>query len=268
MHRADDRHVPLQGAANFRDVGGLSAAGGRMVRRGLVFRSDSLARLTDADLKLVGRLGLRTVVDLRTVQERASGRDRLPEGSIRCIHLPMSDPSVPDSRIRMVADLILRGPSTDFDRFLRQQYRAFATHCAGAVGTILRLIADPDNHPVVVHCNAGKDRTGFTTAVLLLCLGVAESDVLAEHVRTNEYLRASIPRYVRALRWLSLGRVSARQVMPLLEARADHLEQVLERIRVSHGSIDAWLERDCGVDPATRSRLAELLLVDDAPAAS
>jgi protein-tyrosine phosphatase len=255
------RHVALHGAFNFRDVGGLPAAGGRPVRRGLLFRSDSLSRLTPADLQTVQGLGLRTVVDLRATRERASAPDRLPQGQgIRCVHLPMRDPTVPESRLRMMAELVLRGPSTDLGALLRQHYTAFAFQCGASVGALLRLIADEANLPLLVHCTAGKDRTGFTVAVVLRILGVSVEDVLADHLVTNELLRPALPRYVRMLRWLSLGRLTEAQMMPLLEARAEDLEDVLREIEVRHGSIERWLEEECGVGAEHRERIAQALV--------
>jgi protein-tyrosine phosphatase len=255
------RHIPLQGAFNLRDVGGLAAADGAWVRRGVLFRSDALARLTDADLRALERLGLRTIVDLRTAQERASAPDRLPPGNgIKCVHLAMRDPSMPDSRLRMMAELVYRGRSMDFDALLQRHYMAFAFQCTQSMGALVHLLADASSFPALVHCTAGKDRTGFTMAVLLLSLGVSSRDVMADHLATNELLQPSIPGYVRTLRWLSLGRLGAQQVMPLLEARAEHLEQVVGEICGRHGSVQGWLEAHCGVRRDTHQRLADLLL--------
>ncbi len=256
-----DRQVALRGAFNFRDVGGLTTAEGRRVRRGLLFRSDSLSRLTPVDLQVVRGLGLRTVVDLRTKRERSSAPDRLPPGQpIRCVRLPMRDPTVPESRLRMMAQLVLRGPSTDLGALLRQHYEAFAFGCGTSVGALLRLIGEPANLPLLVHCTAGKDRTGFTAALVLRVLGVAMQDVLAEHVLTNELLRPALPRYVRMLRWLSLGRLTREQMMPLLEARACDLEHAVQEIEARHGSLEAWLEESCGVGREVRERIAHGLL--------
>ncbi len=256
-----DRLVALQGAVNFRDVGGLAAAGGRQVRRGLLFRSDELAHLTDADLRVVDRLGLRTIVDLRAAQERARRPDRLPPGArLRQVHLPMSDSTMQGSALRQLAWLVVRGPSLDAATLLRQQYTAFAFQCAGAVGALLRCLADPANLPALVHCTAGKDRTGFTMAVLLLTLGVAEEDVIADHLLSNQLLQPAIPRFVRRLRWLSLGRLRPQQIASLLEARAELLEDVLESLRARHGTLESWLRQACGVDTVTQRRLAAALL--------
>lgn len=258
-----DRRVALHGALNFRDVGGFFAADGRKVRRGVLFRSDALSRLTDEDLRTIDRLGLQTIVDLRTAQERSSEPDRLPPGSsVRCVHLPMRDPTIPDSRLRLLVRLAYHGASTDFDALLRKHYAAFAFQCTDSVGALMRLLADQASLPALVHCTAGKDRTGFTMAVLLLSLGVPAEDVLADHVISNELLRPLIPRYLRSLRWLSLGRVSAAQAMPLLEARAEHLEQVVAQICDRYGTIGHWLEQACGVDRQVQRRLAALLLTE------
>ncbi len=256
-----DRQVALQGAFNFRDVGGLATARGREVRRGLLFRSDSLSRLTPADLRTVQGLGLRTVVDLRTTRERASAPDRLPRGQgIRCVHLPMRDPTVPESRLRLMAQLVYRGPSTDLGALLRQHYEAFAFQCGASVGALVRLVADDASLPLLVHCTAGKDRTGFTMAVVLRILSVAMDDVLADHLVTNELLRPALPRYVRMLRWLSLGRLTKDQMMPLLEARAEDLENVLREIEVRHGSMGRWLEEGCGVGRDVREGIVRGLV--------
>ena len=261
MPSADERHIPLHGAVNFRDVGGLDAANGKKVRRGLLFRSDALARLTDADLRVVDRLGLRTIIDLRTAPERASGPDRLPASSgLRCVHLPMRDPATPDSRMRLLVWLVRHGPSADFAAILKQQYTAFAFHCTESVGALLHLIAEPANLPALVHCNAGKDRTGFAMAVVLLSLGVCVQDVIADHVSTNEFLRPLIPRYVKTLRWFSLGRVGAQQILPMLEARADQIEHVVGQICDKHGSIEDWMQQACGVDLDIQRRIADQLL--------
>lgn len=256
-----DRHVPLQGALNFRDVGGLATADGRRVRRRVLFRSDALSRLTDADLRVVSRLGLRTIVDLRSAQERASEPDRVVAAHApRSVHLPMRDPSMPDSRLWVLLQLVWHGPSTDFAAVLQKHFRAFAFECPESVGGLLRLLADPENLPAVVHCTAGKDRTGFTMAALLLMLGVPMHDVLQEHLATNELLRGSIPRYVRSLRWFSLGRLQQQHIMPLLEARAEHIEQVIGEVRERYGSIQAWMQEHCGVDRAAQDRIAAALL--------
>lgn len=259
-----DRHVALQGALNFRDVGGLVAANGQRVRRGLLFRADSLAELTDADLVAVERLGLRTVVDLRTTRERARHPDRLPPGvNPNCIHLPMGDRALQRPTLRQLAWMLAHASSLDADALLRRQYAALATECAASVGTLLSCLSDPENLPALVHCTVGKDRTGFTMAVLLLTLGVAHDDVIADHLLSNQYLQPAVPRFVRRIRWLSLGRLKREQIVHLFEARADLLEHVLARIRSEHGTIEAWLEKACGVDLVTQRRLAATLLTAD-----
>lgn len=254
------RRVVLQGAVNVRDVGGLVTTRGERVRRGRLYRADALSRLTRDDLQTLHGLRLRTVVDLRTPRERSSAPDRLPGRSIRTMHLPMRDPTVPDSRLLMIARLARHGPSTDFGALLRQHYMAFAFRCTESVGALLRLISREENLPLLVHCTAGKDRTGFTMAVVLRLLGVAMEQILSDHLATNELLRPALPRYMRILWWLSLGRLTEAQVLPLLEARAEDLEQVLREIDGQRGSMEAWLQEDCGVGPDVMEGIRRALL--------
>jgi protein-tyrosine phosphatase len=159
-----------------------------------------------------------------------------------------------------MAELVYRGPSTDLGALLRQHYEAFAFQCGASVGALLRLVAEETNLPLLVHCTAGKDRTGFTMAVVLRIVGVSVEDVLADHLVTNELLRPALPRYVRMLRWLSLGRLTEAQMMPLLEARAEDLENVLREIEVRHGSMERWLEEGCGVGREVRERIVRGLV--------
>ncbi len=264
MPFADERHLLLDGAKNFRDVGGISTADGRTVRRGLLYRSDVLSHLSDADLRVLETLGLKTVVDLRTQRERKSRPDRLPSGgNIRTVHLPLIDPSTPDSLIRVSMWMILRGPSADFDKILRSQYHAYAFHCTESIRALMQSAADPDAYPMVLHCAAGKDRTGFSVAVLLLLLGVSMEDVTADYLLTNHYLASELPRYIKSIRRLSLGRVSAAQIESFLIARAEYLAEVVSKIRDRFGSIRGWLEQACGVSPETLKRIEANLLVSD-----
>ena len=159
-----------------------------------------------------------------------------------------------------MAQLTVRGPSTDLGALLRQHYQAFAFQCGASVGALLRLVAEETNLPLLVHCTAGKDRTGFTVAVVLRIVGVSVEDVLADHLVTNELLRPALPRYVRMLRWLSLGRLTKDQMMPLLEARAEDLENVLREMEARHGSIEHWLEEECGVGGDVREGIVRVLV--------
>lgn len=177
-----NRWLDLDGTANTRDAGGLPAAGGQ-VRPGLLLRSDNLQDLSPADVRrLVDELGLRTVVDLRTDSERA-GEGPTPLAQRREVeHLPLS--LIPeDDEIRADPGAVLPDRWADgaigaYLHYLRDKPDAFVT--------VARRLAAGGAGGAVLHCAAGKDRTGVMTAVLLDAIGVPREAVIEDFALTNQ----------------------------------------------------------------------------------
>ncbi|MFH5924366.1 tyrosine-protein phosphatase [Roseomonas xinghualingensis] len=180
------RRIKLAGCTNLRDLGGYRAHGGRRVRFGQVYRASSLASLTEEDLLTFGRLGLRSIVDLRGVQESARMPSRLPEPAPEIVALPV-EPTVGAS----LRDILTTGRATGEDvlTLLGQAYAAYASEKLHLFRDLLVLVADPARRPLAFHCTAGKDRTGFGTALLLMALGVARDEIVADYLATNRFWR-------------------------------------------------------------------------------
>ena len=164
-----DRRIVLEGAFNFRDLGGYPAADGRTIAWRRLFRSDGLSRLTADDLARLVDLGINTVIDLRTAGERE--RESMPEGPFTPAvhHLPMFD--VLPSEQELVAWV-------DED-FLIGRYSQMLDEGSAAIADAIKVLSAPRSVPGVFHCAAGKDRTGILAAVVLGVLGVPD-DVIAE----------------------------------------------------------------------------------------
>ena len=125
---------------------------------------------------------------------------------------------------------------------------------------MLRRIAREENLPTVLHCTAGKDRTGFASALILLSLGVPEETVFEDYLLTNQYREAF---HRKVLRWVPLYplfRTDPEDLLPLLEARPEYLRVSLDTIDELYGSLDAYLEQALGVTPARRAALRANLL--------
>jgi protein tyrosine/serine phosphatase len=173
---------------NFRDLGGHRTADGRTVRYGRLYRSDSLHRLTDDECGRLCASGVRTVLDLRRPYEiERDGRIREAPGltyhNLHPVHQEWeSAPYLPET-----------GPA----RYLADRYLDMVTEGAEGLGEALRLIADPDNAPLVMHCFAGKDRTGVLSALTLSLLGVADDDIAADYAR-SESAQAALSAQIRA----------------------------------------------------------------------
>jgi len=241
--------VPLQGGSNFRDLGGYRTAQGRTVRRGSVFRSAHLGTLTDADRLSIGRLGVRTVVDLRGVNEAAETPHRVEGLGCRIVGAHI-EPGVGEKIRGAVAD----GSATPFVMmgFLTDHYRDYPRRCAPGFRTLFAALSDDDQRPLVFHCTAGKDRTGFASALLLTLLGVSWETVMEDYLRTNDLWTGHIGRYPE----LDIDTRAA-----IVEARTPYLEAAFDVVRADYGSPEAFAEKALGLDAKLRDRLKADLLV-------
>ena len=276
-------HVPMIGAANFRDVGGYATVDGRRVKKGVLYRSDDLSSLTRNDLATLASLGLSRVYDLRSDTERDIKPNRLPNG------VPAADQTggasereitpakaVPAATPELVAipvyyppldrDLSRRkivggevGPG-EFHRLLVEENRAFARDYREQWATVLRRLTEPGSLPSLIHCAEGKDRTGFAVAMVLLAVGVPEETVIQDYLMSNEFLdqRASLLSSLAAVG--SRFRTPASEVRPLLEVRREYLEAGLTAIKEDYGSYEAYIRDGLQIDEATLAKLKAVLL--------
>jgi protein tyrosine/serine phosphatase len=186
-----DRWLELDGAVNVRDLGGLPTEDGRTTAPGVVLRSDNLQDLSDKDVRrLVDDLGLRTVVDLRTPSEvETEGPGPLVAEGLRHVNLDLipgwgAERAVPHEKRH----------ANDLSHF----YMGYLDDAPDAVVAALRVLADPSSGPAVVHCAAGKDRTGVVCAFALLVAGVPREEVVADYALTGERIEAIVDRLAGA----------------------------------------------------------------------
>ncbi len=177
------RRIALEGAHNFRDLGGYPTIDGRHTRDGRLFRSDALTYLTAQDVTVVDALGLTTILDLRSSDELAfAGRGLLEHSGISYTNL-----SVHRERPADAPPVVL---PTD----LSEYYLGWLEDGAPALVAALTFVLDPARHPLVFHCAAGKDRTGVLAAITLELLGVERDTVVADYAATTEILHLILER--------------------------------------------------------------------------
>jgi protein-tyrosine phosphatase len=242
------RIVCLEGCTNFRDLGGYRTADGRRVRHGLVFRSAHLGGLTQADRDVLAGLGVRTVVDLRGLSEAAETPHAL-EGLGAEIMAAAIEPRIGE-RIR--AALANGGATPDvIAGFMTEHYREYPAYGAAAFRTLFTALLDGARRPLVFHCTAGKDRTGFAAALLLSVLGVPWPVILDDYLHTNAVWTGHVGRYLE----LDTATRAA-----LIEARVTYLEAAFAALRETHGSVEGFCADALGMDSARRARLLTELL--------
>ena len=246
MTEHPDRVLPLQGASNFRDLGGYLGQGGRPVRWRRLFRSDHLSALSAEDKSLLAEIGLARSFDLRGELERAAHPYELP-GVHQ--HLLAIEPVIVQSMQAMASEGRALTVAT-CEELMRDLYRRLVDEQAHRFAELLdHLITD--DAPAVFHCTAGKDRTGFAAALILLALGVPRTVVMSDYLLTNRHFKPP------ALRW---GDLDPDVLAVMWRVQEDFLEAALQRVDQVHGGIDRYLGTQLGLGPAARAALRERYL--------
>ncbi len=251
---AAERSLPLECCDNFRDLGGYETKDGRTVRWDRVYRTSDLSKLTGSDLAYLAQFDVKLVCDFRSEDERIASPDRAIGDVPQKLALPIDQEGVdPDELRRKIrtGGMVALG----VEQTMRDAYRAFVTDYSEEWSSMFERLERPDNLPTVVHCTAGKDRTGFASALLLLALGVDEEIVFEDYLLTN-YYQQNFFRFI--LRWVplySFFRTDPEDLLPLLEARREYLQSSLDEMIAEYGSVDAYLERALGLDADRRAKL-------------
>ncbi|WP_395295322.1 tyrosine-protein phosphatase [Kitasatospora hibisci] len=288
------RSLGLRGAVNARDLGGYRTADGRVLKHGVALRSDGLNRLTEEDLGLLAAIGLRQVVDLRSLDEvREAGPDRVPGLPVAAIaaaelssepitvapasgdgmtlhHLPVF---AADFDIYVALRDALADRSPEKQRALLGDgkaaammvglYRWFVTDAVARerFAAVLRLLAAPDGPPLIFHCSAGKDRTGWTAAVLLTALGVDRETVFADYLLTNERSAAIVEHVVDSFGTRGLMQ-EPELLLPVFRAERRYLEAAFEEVAAGWATFEDFWQDGLGLDDEVLAGLRANLLAD------
>lgn len=225
----------FSGAANFRPVSSL---------RPILFRSDHLGALKDADAAQIRGLGITRVLDFRGVAERALATCCLPEVTVHS--LPIEPTIVQKLSALLAAGHRLTGP--DIAAHMQETYRGFVRHNTPRYAEFFQHLLE-SGEPTVFHCTAGKDRTGFAAALLLKAVGATDEEVMRDYLLTNDRLqlpevsRMGLPREAMHVLW---------RVQP------EFLQAALCEVDARYGSLEGYFREGLGLREAERERLRAL----------
>lgn len=256
-----DRILPFEGVLNFRDYGGYPTRSGAVVRRGRLYRSAHHGRATDADLAAMAELGLAVIVDLRRPTERAREPSRRPHGFAgQVIENDLGD-AADDPWWSFVRQSDLSEEA--FRSYLLDYYRKapFEPRHVDLYSRYFLALAQAEG-AVLIHCAAGKDRTGLLAALTHHLMGVSREDLIADYLLTNEAIsfEQRIPLMIQAISESAGREPSPAAVRVAMGVDEAYLLQALAAIEAAHGDLDAYLEAVLGVDPGLRERITERLL--------
>lgn len=254
-------HYQFDGLYNFRDIGGLETEDGRNMRTGLLYRSDELSRLSGQDLEQMHQLGIRLVCDLRTPKEQQSKPSKLlnREG-IKVVTFSVFDQSQEYSRFEFFKFLAGKSVHINFEQIMTDLYHTLAFSSGNEIKGIISLLADQNNLPALIHCTGGKDRTGFTAAIIQLLCGVPYEKVMDHYLFSNEVIAPRMKKIEMYIRWMSLFRVKPDKIKPVLEVRREYLHVAYEEIIRQYGDIENYLASVCELDREVMMKLRSMLV--------
>ena len=241
MSDSPARHLNLAGASNFRDLGGYTAGDGRTVRWRQIFRSNHLGNLTEADIAVLRDLGLRSAFDLRGMEERAAALYGFSE---IVVHSLPVEPTV-QAELRALRAAGHELSSSAALDVMRDSYRGYVRHNTPRFRALFAHLLE-DRAPLVIHCTAGKDRTGFACALILHALGVSDDLIAEDYLLTNRFYRrdpaasSDLPDDVRQ----ALGSVEA-----------SFLAAAFDVVSADYGGVESYLEDGLGLASGERARL-------------
>jgi protein-tyrosine phosphatase len=240
------RSVTLAGASNFRDLGGYVGHQGRQLKWRRLFRSDHLAALSPQDVLTLENLGVSRVMDFRGLVERETLACALPSATVHSLAI---EPTV----VQGMKDLMDAGqvvtPELTQD-LMRQTYRDFVLGNSARFADLFGHLLEHDG-PLVFHCTAGKDRTGFAAAMILTALGVAKEVVMQDYLLTNTLYKmptltqSALPQEVMSILW---------------RVQEGFLDAAFEVVDAEFGGLQPYLQDHLGLDALRLERLRELYL--------
>ena len=257
-----ERLIELEGAFNFRDLGGYRTESGKITRFGQVYRTGILNKLTNRDFRTLTSLGIHYSCDLRSAQEAIAAPDRLPPSvAYMPIHV-----EVKVGRARQLVELLRYRHR--MDEFMRVFYtEGMMEQNANVIRDVFRLLAYPANTPLLFHCTAGKDRTGVTAALLLKLLGVDDETVIADYAFSHRYHE----RYARigedTIKSLKRVGMTKEDLAPMFGADPQVMRAMLAYLVERYGSAQSYLVQQ-GISEAQLTQIREHLLVDPATLAA
>src|ERR1700681_3107596 len=241
MPAAPARHLNLAGASNFRDLGGYPGRDGRAVRWRQIFRSNHLVHLTEADIEGLRPLELKSAFDFRGTDERVAAICGLAEIAVHS--LPIEPTVVATLRARLAEGAVLS--AADVLDVMRQSYRNYVRYNTASFRALFAHLLE-DRAPLVIHCTAGKDRTGFACALILHVLGVPDDLIAEDYLLTNRFYRrdpstsSDLPEDVKQV---------------LASVQTSFLAAAFEAVSAEYGGLECYLRGGLGLRAQERAGL-------------
>lgn len=259
--RPAHRLLNFEGISNFRDLGGYTTGDDRHVKWGKLYRSGTFAEASRADLAGLSVLELETFIDFRSSLEKTEEPNRLPDPpGFTVVEIPVLD----DGNKALVGEIMDRVESGDFDGFDPNQAmlmanRQFAGEFTPQFKEFVHTVLAADGAPVLWHCSAGKDRSGFAAAILLRILGVPQETIMRDYMASKAPALEARTGQLRMLELIK-GEEAARKLTILMGVEEAWLRAGFAQLDTTWGSFDNYVEKGLQLSADDIQRLRHNLL--------
>lgn len=254
MEKLDTQVIPFEAVYNFRDMGGYKTRDGRIVKKGLFYRSAALGKMTSADKERFEMLGIKTIFDYRDNKE-AQHNPNPVFSHARYIQIP--------AKGNHAFEMPTNAGGKDFYKVVSpEMFRNFYAQMPfnnPSFKELMKTIQNPDNLGLVHHCAVGKDRTGIGGALILLALDVPEETIMEDYLDTNIHLQPMVEKMAQAIQH-QYNEQELQQFYALMSAREDYLKAALDAMDYHYGSKTAFMEQEFGLTTEKRKQLQSYCL--------
>lgn len=224
-------------AINLRDFGGFPTKSGSMMKPGLLYRSGNLQKLGAAHHVAISDLHLQTIIDFRSLEEQEKSPGTFP-GS-RKVSLPCNIDQITRDRLRPL--LLRRSADDEIVDAIDSVYSEMVDLMVKPVGEMIRIILNAGNCPILIHCRAGKDRTGFAAAIIQWAMDVDHDTIMSEYLKSNEFISPKISKALKRLRLFTLGLFPKGNLQAAFEVKARYLNTAFFVIETKYGGLERYL---------------------------
>lgn len=254
MEQLDTKVIPFEAVYNFRDMGGYKTRDGRIVKKGLFYRSAALGKMTSTDKERFETLGIKTIFDYRDNKEAQHNPNPMFSYA-QYIQIP--------AKGNHAFEMPTNAGGRDFYKVVSpEMFRDFYAQMPfnnPSFKELMKTIQNPDNLGLVHHCAVGKDRTGIGGALILLALDVPEETIMEDYLDTNLHLRPMVEKMAHAIQH-QYNDQELQQFYALMSAREDYLQAALDAMDYHYGSKTAFMEQEFGLTTEKRKQLQSYCL--------
>jgi protein-tyrosine phosphatase len=235
------RQLPISGQPNFRDMGGYKTKEGKYVKYGKVFRSGKCNNLTNADIDYLASIPLKTVIDLRSNEEKEAEPDKVPATVTSRVSIPIDGGNLGGMDVNAI---IANGDVESAKILLVLGNESFVNNNQAEYKKYFEVLQNADNAPLMFHCTAGKDRAGLAAALFLSALGVDKETVISDYLLTNTFTNATLENMQA-----QYGKTALAECMYyVFSVQRNYIEKAFEVIDTKYGGMDSFLKNQLNVD--------------------